>query len=227
MNTVNGEVMIKYDDIKRNTDINAYIESADRSLGSMGYTEHSFAHVTRVAVCAGYILERLGFPSRDAELARIAGYMHDIGNVVNRIAHSQSGALMAFRILDKLGMGSEEIAKIVSAIGNHDEGTGIPVNPIAAALIIADKTDVRRTRVRCPEDVKNDIHDRVNYSVKSSSLEISEDNSIISLTLEIDTAIGSVADYFEIFLTRMTMCRLSAEHLGVTFKLRINGQELI
>ena len=134
---------------------------------------------------------------------------------------------MAFRILDKLGMSAEEISLVTAAIGNHDEGTGTPVNPIAAALIIADKTDVRRTRVRCAEDLKNDIHDRVNYSVKASELTVSDDNSTIALTLEIDTEIGSVADYFEIFLTRMTMCRLSAERLGMTFKLRINGQELI
>ncbi len=219
--------MIIFEDVRKNTDINTYIEAADRSLNAVGYTEHSYAHVTKVADRAGYILERLGYPERDVELAKIAGYMHDIGNVVNRVAHSQSGALMSFRILDKLGMPADEIAKITSAIGNHDEGTGNPVDPIAAALIIADKTDVRRTRVRCAGDLKSDIHDRVNYSVVSSSLDISEDNRTISLTLRIDTEIGSVADYFEIFLTRMTMCRLSAEHLGLVFKLRINGQELI
>ncbi len=219
--------MISYDDIKKNKDIRTYIEEADRSLAALGYTEHSFAHVTKVAECAGTILKTLEYPERDVELARIAGYMHDIGNIVNRIAHSQSGAIMAFRILDNLCMPAEEIAKITSAIGNHDEGTGIPVNPIAAALILADKTDVRRTRVRNESDIKADIHDRVNYSVKSSSLRILRDEKIILLTLDIDTAIGSVADYFEIFLTRMTMCRHAARHLGMTFKLRINGQELI
>ena len=219
--------MIEYADIKNNADINAYIREADKALNSIGYTEHSFAHVTKVAECAGYILRQLGYPERDAQLAMIAGYMHDIGNLVNRIAHSQSGALMAFRILDKLGMSAEEIATVAAAIGNHDEGTGTPVNHVAAALIIADKTDVRRTRARSVHDIKTDIHDRVNYSVKSSSLDFSEDKSTLTLTLEIDTDIGSVADYFEIFLTRMTMCRLSAKSLGVTFRLRINGQELI
>jgi metal-dependent HD superfamily phosphatase/phosphodiesterase len=222
--------MIGYKDIKNNADINTYIREADKALISIGYTEHHFAHATKVAERAGDILARLGYSEREAELARIAGYMHDIGNLVNRIAHSQSGALMAFRILDKLGMSAEEIALITAAIGNHDEGTGTPVNPIAAALIIADKTDVRRTRVRSTADarsIENDIHDRVNYSVKSSSLDFSDGNSTITLTLEIDTDIGSVADYFEIFLTRMTMCRLSAKSLGVTFGLRINGQELI
>ena len=168
--------MITYDMIKKDESIRAYIKKADESLSALGFTEHSFAHVTKVSECVRYILSELGYAERDIELAAIAAYMHDIGNIVNRIAHSQSGAIMAFRILDNLGMDAEEIATIVTAIGNHDEGTGVPVNPISAALILADKSDVRRSRVRNSDISSFDIHDRVNYSVTDSALKISEDN---------------------------------------------------
>jgi len=216
-----------FEAIKANDAIRTYITQADESLLALGYTEHSFAHVTRVADMAGYILETLGYDGRTVELARIAGYLHDIGNLVNRIEHSQSGAVMAFRILDHLDFPPEEIALITTAIGNHDEGTGVPVNPVAAALILADKSDVRRTRVRNGDVSTFDIHDRVNYSVLRSELKINEAHTLIKLKLTVDTHIGSVMDYFEIFLERMILCRKAAEKLGLQFKLMINEQQLI
>ena len=219
--------MITYEDIKSNTNIRTYIKKADEALNAIGYTEHSFAHVTKVAETAGDILKRTGHSEHEIELAKIAGFMHDIGNLVNRSEHSQSGAIMAFRILDNLDMPAEDIATVVTAIGNHDEGTGIPVDDVSAALILADKTDVRRSRVRNSEEISADIHDRVNYSVTSSSLDIDNNLKTITLVLDIDTTLGSVMDYFEIFLTRMLMCRKAAEKLGYGFKLIINNQPLI
>lgn len=219
--------MITYEEIKNNGAIKTYITCADESLKAMGYTEHSFAHVTKVAENAAYILKTLGHSEREVELAQIAGYLHDIGNLVNRVDHSQSGALMAFRILDNLDMEPYDLAEVVTAIGNHDEGTGVAVNPVSAALILADKTDVRRSRVRNNDTTKFDIHDRVNYSVEGSDLEINEEKTQIRLSLRIDTAISSVMDYFEIFLGRMVMCRNAAEKLGLSFKLVINGQQLL
>ena len=216
-----------YEEIKNNEAINTYIRCADESLTALGYTEHSFAHVTVVAEMAGYILETLGYDPHVVELGKIAGYMHDLGNLVNRIDHSQSGAVMAFRILDKLQMPPKDIATIVTAIGNHDEGTGVPVNPIAAALILADKSDVRRSRVRNSDISSFDIHDRVNYSVKKAQLKINEEKTLIKLKMSIDTRYGSVMDYFEIFLNRMIMCRKAAEKLGLQFRLIINEQQLI
>ena len=216
-----------YKEIKANSAINTYITRADESLVALGFTEHSFAHVTRVAETAGYILSELGYSDHDVELAKIAGYMHDLGNLVNRIDHSQSGAVMAFRILDNMNMPPEDIATIVTAIGNHDEGTGVPVNAVSAALILADKSDVRRSRVRNSDISAFDIHDRVNYSVKKSKLKINEEHTIVKLKLEIDTRYGSIMDYFEIFLGRMVMCRKAAEKLGLQFKLIINEQQLI
>ncbi len=219
--------MVTFEMIRNNKDINTIIEKADNSLKALGYTEHSFAHVTKVANDAKYILETLGYDSHTVELSMIAGYLHDIGNLVNRVDHSQSGAIMAFRILDHLNMDSSDIADIVTAIGNHDEGNGIPVSPISAALIIADKADVRRSRVRGKEDGKYDIHDRVNYSVEKSFLKINTDHTIIKLKIEIDTKISSVMEYFEIFMNRMIICRKAAETLGLKFKLIINEQSLM
>lgn len=216
-----------YEEIKANSAINTYITRADESLVALGFTEHSFAHVTRVAETAGYILSELGYSDHDVELTKIAGYMHDLGNLVNRIDHSQSGAVMAFRILDNMNMPPEDIATVVTAIGNHDEGTGVPVNAVSAALILADKSDVRRSRVRNSDISSFDIHDRVNYSVKKSKLKINEEHTIVKLKLEIDTRYGSIMDYFEIFLGRMVMCRKAAEKLGLQFKLIINEQQLI
>jgi len=216
-----------YEKIKQDEAIKTYIRQADASLTALGFTEHSFAHVGFCAETAGRILETLNFPERTVELAKIAGYLHDIGNLVNRVDHSQSGAVMAFRILDKLGMPAEDIANIVTAIGNHDEGTAAPVNAISAALFLADKSDVRRTRVRNNDFSTFDIHDRVNYSVTKSSLVINGDKTEILLTLEIDTQYSTVADYFEIFLNRMLLCRKAADHLGLKFRLIINDQILM
>jgi metal-dependent HD superfamily phosphatase/phosphodiesterase len=218
---------ITFETIKNNKDINTYITYADRSLEAIGYTEHSFAHVGKVSNDAAYILESLGYPEREVELAKIAGYMHDIGNLVNRVDHSQSGAVMAFRILDKLGMDADEIATVVTAIGNHDEGTGIPVNSVAAALIIADKCDVRRSRVRNCEFGDSDIHDRVNYSAVASSLTVSADKKLVMLDLTIDLKISAVMDYFQIFLGRMMMSKQAAGYLGLDFSLVINGQAML
>ena len=219
--------MITFENIKNNEDIKTYITKADESLKALGYTEHSFAHVGKVSEDAAYILETLGYNERTVELTRIAGYLHDIGNLVNRVDHSQSGAVMAFRILDNLGMPADEIATIVTAIGNHDEGTGVPVNAVAAALIIADKSDVRRTRVRNSDISAFDIHDRVNYSVEKSALSISADKKRVILELTIDSSISAVMDYFSIFIGRMQMSKHAAKALGVDFSLVINGQELL
>ena len=216
-----------YETIKNNEAIRTYISQADASLSALGYTEHSFAHVTRVAENTGYILKTMGYPDRTVELGKIAGCLHDIGNLVNREEHSQSGAVMAYRLLDKLGFDPSEIALITTAIGNHDEGTGMPVNDLAAALILADKSDVRRTRVRNDDFSTFDIHDRVNYSVVSSKLEINDAHTQITLNLTVDTSISPVMDYFEIFLDRMILCRKAAVQLKTTFKLIINGQHLI
>jgi len=216
-----------YQEIRDNQTICTYITQADKSLAALGFTEHSFAHVTRVAEMAGYILETLGYLERMVELAKIASYLHDIGNLVNRSEHSQSGAVMAFRILDNLGFPAEEIAMIVTAIGNHDEGTGVPVDEMSAALILADKSDVRRSRVRNRDIQTFDIHDRVNYSVTKSELKINEAHTLIKLKLSVDTRFGSVMDYFEIFMGRMILCRKAAEKLGLQFKLMINEQQLI
>lgn len=219
--------MLTYEEVTKNEAIRTYIMRADESLLALGFTEHSFAHVVHVAETAGYILETLGYEERTVELAKIAGYLHDIGNLVNRSEHSQSGAVMAWSILNDMGCQPSEIATIVTAIGNHDEGTGVPVNAVAAALILADKADVRRSRVRNNDISKFDIHDRVNYSVKKSLLKINEDHTIVKLKLSVDTQFGSVMDYFEIFMARMILCRKAAEKLGLQFKLIINEQQLI
>ena len=219
--------MITYQELKNNKAVQEYIQRADESLLALGYTEHSFAHVGKVANSVEYILKTLEYSFHEIEMGKIAAHMHDIGNLVNRIEHSQSGAIMAFRILDNLGMDAADIATIVTAIGNHDEGTGVPVNPIAAALILADKSDVRRSRVRNGDISTFDIHDRVNYSVVDSKLVITDDKKEICLILTIETKYSSVMDYFEIFLERMILCRKAAEKLGMQFKLMINNQQLL
>ena len=203
------------------------VKKADESLAALGFTEHSFPHVLRVSDIAGNILEDLGYSDREIELARIAGYIHDIGNMVNRIGHSQSGAVMAFELLRDMGMKTDELCDIVAAIGNHDEGTGVAITPVAAALIIADKSDVRRSRVRNTDKTTFDIHDRVNYSVEKSTLRINKESKTVTLRLTVDTEYGSVMDYFEIFLGRMIMCRKAAEKLGLTFRLVINEQTVV
>ncbi len=216
-----------YDEIRKNEQIKIYIKKADEALIALGYTEHSFAHVGIVAKNAKYILSTMGYSSREIELAQIASYMHDIGNVINRVDHAQSGAVMAFRILDKLGVDPEDIATIISAIGNHDESTAVPVNEVAAALILADKTDVRYTRVRNRDFTTFDIHDRVNYAVKESSIVINEEKTKIALNLTIDTEFSPVMDYFEIFLGRMILCKKAAAKLNLVFQVIINGQKVL
>lgn len=215
------------EDIKQSEQVRTYILKANESLAALGYTEHSFGHVELVSKRAGDYLEALGHSAHQVELARIAGYLHDIGNVVNRIDHAQSGAIMAFRILDQMGFDSADVATIISAIGNHDESTAAPVNEVAAALILADKADVRRSRVRNQDMATFDIHDRVNYAVTSAETYLSKEEHTFVLKLSIDTGISSVMEYFEIFLTRMLLCRRAADALGLHFKLVINGQALL
>ena len=219
--------MLTYEDVKNNSAVRTYIQRADESLTALGYTEHSFAHVTAVAENAAYILSTLGYPERTVELAKIAGFLHDIGNLVNRVDHSQSGAVMAFRILDNMDCPPEEIATIVTAIGNHDEGTAQPVDAISAALIIADKTDVRRSRVRNTDFMTFDIHDRVNYAVEYSNLHFSEDKKSLVLDLTIDTEISSVLEYFEIFMERMLLSKRAALFFDKKFKMYINGSSIL
>lgn len=219
--------MVTYEALRQNAAVNTYITRADESLAALGFTEHSFPHVCGVADTAEYILRSVGCGERQIELAKIAAYLHDIGNLVNRADHSQSGAMMAFRILDHMDMEPDDLATIVTAIGNHDEGVGVPVNEVAAALILADKCDVRRNRVRNQDMSTFDIHDRVNYSVEKYRLVVESDEKIARLELSIDTKFSSVMDFFEIFMKRMMLCRRAADRLGLTFQLIINGQQLI
>jgi len=219
--------MLTYEDVKNNSAVRTYIQRADESLTALGYTEHSFAHVTAVAENAAYILSTLGYPERTVELAKIAGFLHDIGNLVNRVDHSQSGAVMAFRILDKMGMEPADVAAVITAIGHHDDSTAFPVNAVAAALILADKTDVRRSRVRNKDMATFDIHDRVNYSVERSEVLLDVPGRTVTLSLSINTQVCAVMDYFEIFLQRMLLCRRAAEALELKFRLEINGQILL
>ncbi len=219
---------VTYKYITQNEDIRTYIRNADAAVAAQGYTEHSFAHVERVAASVEMILKGTNTPERQTELGKIAAYLHDIGNVINRIDHAQSGAVMAFRLLDNLNMPAEEICTVISAIGNHDEHTAKPLNAVAAALIIADKTDVRRSRVRnVPEGFIEDIHDRVNYAAERSSLFFSEDKKALILELTLDTKISSVMEYFEIFTERMLLCRESAAFFGLEFRVRVNNTEVM
>lgn len=219
--------MVTYGSLRHNAEVNTYITRADESLSALGFTEHSFPHVCRVAEIAGETLRILGYGEHEIELTRIAAYLHDIGNLVNRTDHSQSGAVMAFRLLDHMDMDAADIATVVTAIGNHDEGTGVPVNAVAAALILADKSDVRRNRVRNRDITTFDIHDRVNYSVEKSALRVDPEQKIARLELTVDTQFSSVMDFFEIFMKRMVLCRRAAERLGLRFQLTINEQQLI
>ncbi|MCI1965198.1 MAG: HD domain-containing protein [Oscillospiraceae bacterium] len=218
---------ITFEDILKNDEIKAYIKTGNRNLGEIGFTEHGFPHAKRSANYAGNILQQLGFDERTCELARIAGYMHDIGNVVNRYNHAHSGALMAFNILNRLNMPPQEVAVISAAIGNHDEETAAAVSPIAAALILSDKGDVRRTRVRDRETVNADIHDRVNYAVEHAATLIDTERKTVTLDITIDTNICPVMEYFEIFMSRMVLCRRAAQYLGLQFELIINETRLL
>ena len=215
-----------FEELRRDPVIRAYIAGADEALAAIGYTDHGFGHVLAVAEKAGHILEVLGYPERTVELAKIAGYLHDMGTSVTRTAHAHNGARLAFGSLRELGMAPEEVAVVVSAIGEHDEHTGTAVDPVSAALILADKTDVRRNRVRNKKKETFDKHDRVNYAAKTSKLTVQTDKKVITLNIELDETICSMMDYFEIFLQRMLMCRKAAEMLGLRFKLTANGGKI-
>ena len=217
---------ITFADVLANEEFRVYVEKGDEVLGTLGYTDHSAAHTVKVGETAAKVLLTLGF-SEEEELARIAGYIHDIGNMVNRVDHAQTGAIIAFQILTHMGMPPVDIAAVVSAIGNHDEGAGMAVSPISAAIIISDKTDVRRSRVRNTDFATFDIHDRVNYAVEKSELTVNADTREILLTMTIDAAICSVMDYFEIFLSRMMMCRRAADKLKSHFGLLVNGSRIL
>ena len=219
--------MVTFEDIKTSKEISTYINKGNELLGEMGFTEHGFAHAEKTARKAAEILNLLGYDERTIDLVRISGYMHDIGNCINRFDHAQSGAVMAFRILDHMGMPPDEVADVIGAIGNHDEGTGFAFSPISAALILADKSDVRRSRVRSRDGSMSDIHDRVNFAVHQSELIVSAESKEIILNLDIDTKISAVMEYFEIFLSRMKMCRKAAEYLDLTFELNINNLRLL
>ena len=218
---------ITFEAVRQSQEIRTYITQADASLLALGFTEHSFAHVGRCAKVAGDLLRDLGYDEKTVELCRIAAYMHDIGNVVNRNDHAQTGAVMAFRILDKMGMEPADVAAVITAIGHHDDPTAFPVNAIAAALLLADKTDVRRSRVRNRDTINFDIHDRVNYAVERSGLTLDQERRTVTLSLSINTEVCAVMDYFEIFLKRMLLCRKAAEFFGLAFHLDINGQDLL
>lgn len=218
---------ITVEDIKNNFLVKNFIEAANEYLGVIGYTEHGFRHVTFVSEVAGNILRHLLYDLRICELAEIAGYLHDIGNVINRKDHGQSSALLAMEILDSMGMSAEEIAIIISAIGNHEEEIGEPVNSVCAALILADKSDVNKNRVRNPKMISLDIHDRVNYAVERNFVEVLQDKKIISLNIDIDTNLSSIMEYFEIFMPRLMICRRAANYLGCKFEMIINAQKVI
>lgn len=218
---------ISSEQVFKSPEIRAYIAAGDRCLSSIGFTEHGFPHAMRSSNCARDILVTMGYPQRQCELAAIAGYMHDIGNVVNRANHAHNGALMAFDILNRMGSDPEETAEICMAIGHHDEATAHPVNAIAAALILADKTDVRHSRVRKDAVIESDIHDRVNYAVNKSSLKLDTEAQQCIFRIEIDTTICPVMEYFEIFLDRMLLCRKSAAFFSLQFELIINETRLL
>ena len=215
-----------YKQIRENNEINLLIEQGNHILNELGYTEHSRKHAAKVADTAGKILKELGYGKHKIELARIAGYMHDIGNTINRCDHAHSGAILAYQIQKELDMPLKDILAITTAIGHHDESTGTAVDSVSAALILADKTDVRRNRVQNRVPATFDIHDRVNYAALSSRLNINKEKGIIQMELELDDTICTVMDYFEIFLNRMIMCRRAAECLKCKFKLTANGSKL-
>lgn len=218
---------MNYKEILQNEEVKAFLKKGNENLGVLGYTDHSEKHCAIVAKRAGMILEKFGYSKHEIELAELAGVMHDIGNVINRKNHGEYGALLAYSILEKLNVPLEDRVLIMSAIGNHDESTGGAVDPISAALILADKTDVRRNRVRNKEKASFDKHDRVNYAVTSATVKISPQKQLITLNLQIDEEICTMYEYFEIFLGRMMMCRKAAELLGARFKLTANGSKVL
>lgn len=222
-----GAAVVTFEDVRRDAEVKKLIEMADGYLAAVGYTDHGVKHVSRVASRARRVLTELGRGGRDAELAAICGLLHDIGNVVHRTNHAQTSAILGYGVLRRLGMSVEECATVACAIGNHDEGVGEPVSDVAAALILGDKSDVIRSRVRDVKGVAIDIHDRVNYAATDSRLVVNRAGGLIELHLTIDTAVSPVMEYFEIFLSRMAMCRRAAEHLGCRFSLVINETRLL
>jgi len=222
-----GVYMITYQEIQKNKQINAYLKKGDQNLGVLGFTDHSNAHTGLVAIRASEILKSLDYSSKEQELVKIAGYMHDIGNAINRVHHAEFGALLANELLKEVDIDLEDSVTIVSAIAHHDESTGGATDVISAALIIADKTDVRRNRVREKERTAFDIHDRVNYAVTNNHLEIDGQTRTITLKLEIDESICTMFEYFDIFLNRMLMSRKAAEFLNASFSLVVNGNRVL
>lgn len=218
---------MKLEDVKNDKEVNVLVDNTERQLTELGYTEHGRRHIGIVSEIAGNILEELGYSEREIELARIAGYLHDIGNSINRMDHAHTGAILAYDILKRLGMPLEDAAEIMMAIGNHDENSGTAVSTVSAALILADKSDVHRSRVRNENLSRFDIHDRVNYAVEEAKVEVDTENKKIYLKLKIDTEICPVIKYFEIFLDRMLMCKKAASYLNVWFHLEINGAVLL
>lgn len=212
--------------VRHDPKVKTFIEAANTQMNALGYTEHGFRHASIVAETAHSVIASMGQNGRQAELASISGYLHDIGNAVNRLGHPDTSALLAFTLLNELGMPAEEIAKVIAAIGNHEEELGAPVSAISAALIIADKSDVHHSRVQNQNPLTFDIHDRVNFSVQKSALRVDHDNKSINLELVTDERSASVIDYFEIFLSRMLMCRRAADFFGYKFKLIINGVDM-
>ncbi|HKQ56255.1 MAG TPA: HD domain-containing protein [Candidatus Eisenbacteria bacterium] len=223
---VSGPPGVTFESVRDHPRVKVYVRAADQALAEIGYTEHGERHVGLVAHIAYNVLKRLGHSDREAELAAIAGYLHDIGNAVNREQHAQTSAVMAMHILGDMGMPDAEIAQVMGAVGNHHENDGDPVSRVAAALIVADKSDVHRTRVRNADMIKFDIHDRVNYAVVKSFLNVDEASKRITLELTVDTAISDVMEYFEIFMTRMVASRKAAKYLGTAFGLTVNGNSL-
>lgn len=219
--------LLSYEKLRKDSEIVAYVEAANNVLGAIGYTEHGMAHAVKTGEDASRVLASLGYDERECELAKIAGLLHDIGNAVNRCDHAQSGAFLAFELLRARNFPVAEVIKITTAIGHHDEKTAAAVTPLAAALILADKSDVRTSRVRNKKTVHDDIHDRVNYAVFSSKLDVDREKRMICLTLKIDTLVCPVMEYFEIFLERMVLCKKSAEFLGCDFELIINDTRLL
>ena len=216
-----------YEEIRKHPEVLALLEKGNQNLGVLGFTDHSAAHCALVADRAAYILRRLGYSDHDEELAKIAGFMHDIGNAINRTHHAEIGALLANELLKQTDMPMEDRITVIAAIGNHDGSTGGAKDPISAALVLADKTDVRRNRVRTKEKEKFDIHDRVNYAVTGSSLKVELPEHKIALNLQVDESICTMYEYFDIFLGRMMMCRGAAEMLGAKFRLTVNGGKVL
>lgn len=216
-----------YHDICKDEEVLALLEKGNANLGVLGFTDHSKSHCALVADRAAYILKTLGFSEQEQELARIAGFMHDIGNAINRKHHAEWGALMARDILKKYDLSLEDQITVISAVSHHDESTGGAMDAVSAALILADKSDVRRNRVRTQEKAKFDIHDRVNYAVTGHSLKVDKEAGKISLNLQIDEDICTMYEYFDIFLGRMMMCRSAAEMLGAKFRLTVNGGKVL